>query len=425
MSIQALTPEGLGCGESDDRTVLVRNALPGERVTARVLKRGAGTLFAQAHQVCEPAAIRQRPPCRVFPRCGGCVLQHADYAAQLRHKVKTLHSALAGNAVEAELERPPVAGPRLYYRHKARMGVRRVGENVLVGFRESFSSRVVRMSHCTILAPPLAQLFPDLQATIGKLERRDRIPQIELVAGDRETAVVVRHLVPLESADRRLLTCFAQAQNSRLVLQSGGYDSLELLWPPDAKRWLSYSLIDFGLTFRFGLDDFVQINPHVNRELARAVATALERRRRSVVADLFCGVGNFSLVLARRGLAVRGYDAGTGAIARAKLNAALNGVAPRCEFRRADLYHPGHVLPQDVDQLLLDPPRSGAGPNLESWLRSPMLDRVVYVSCNPVTFASDAARLVRCGFGLADVGIFDMFPHTAHVETLGIFVRTG
>jgi 23S rRNA (uracil1939-C5)-methyltransferase len=267
-------------------------------------------------------------------------------------------------------------------------------------------------------------LLPDLQATIASLTLKDRIPQVEVAAGDSEQAIIVRHLDPLDTADRDQLAALAHRRRIRIYLQSAGYDTLELLAPLGASPWLTYSIQEFGLTYRFQVTDFTQVNPYMNRVLANRVALALQPDPEAVVADLFCGIGNFSLVMARLGAQVKGFEANAGAIERARSNAALNGVASRCEFHVADLYDPAYELPDDARYLLLDPPRSGAGTNLASWVRKRALERVVYVSCNPVTFASDAAVLIGRGFTLEEVGIFDMFPHTSHVETLGVFVRT-
>ncbi len=428
--VSCLGADGLGCAEWSGHDIRVRNGLPGEDVTTRVLKRRGGVWFSEAQVVRKPANDRRHPPCAAFPRCGGCVLQHLDYGLQLQLKSEALLKELGRHNVLPVLVRAPVSGPQLHYRHKARLGVRCLrsqengeAEHVLVGFRESFSSRVARISDCKVLALPLAELLPGLRATLAQLAGKHRIPQVEVAAGDVEQAIIVRHLEPLDTADRRLLSRFARDHDTRVYLQSAGYDSLELLWPAMAEPWLTYSLADFGLTYRFHVTDFTQINPYINRELARSVAIALNPAPGTVVADLFCGIGNFSLVLARLGAVVKGYEASAGAIASAQSNALLNGVTSQCEFQVADLYDPRYEIPRAAQQLLLDPPRSGAGPNLDVWLRSPALRRVAYVSCNPASFASDAAVLINRGFALREVGIFDMFPHTSHVETLGVFDR--
>lgn len=428
--VVSVSADGLGEGEFEGRRVRIRNGLPGEHVTTRILKRKGGIWFSEAQTVRDPSADRREPPCRAFPRCGGCSTQHLDYRVGLELKSKSLLTELDRLGVRAALIHPPVSGPLMHYRHKARLGVRCLpakagveAAQLLVGFRESFSSRVARISECTVLATSLAGLLPDLQATLSTLSQKHRIPQVEIVAGDVEQAFIVRHLEPLDEADRGRIKDLARAHGMRVYLQSGGYDTLELLWPTRADPWLTYSNVDFGLTFRFGVTDFIQINPFMNRVLSSWVAAAVRPVSGTVVADLFCGIGNFSLVLARLGGHVLGYEVNAGAIARAEENAALNGLASRCEFRVADLYDPIYQLPADASQLLLDPPRSGAGPHLDAWLRSTTLQRVVYISCNPVTFASDAAILVKNGFTLREVGVFDMFPHTAHVETLGVFAR--
>lgn len=421
----ALGEDGLGEGRFDDRCLRIRNALPGETVIARVLKRRRGAWLAEAIEVSGPAKQRRPSPCAFFPRCGGCTLQHLDHSAQLKLKEAALLEALAANGVIPRHVRSPASGPRLHYRHKARLGVRYVGDDLLVGFRESFSSRVVRMSDCKILAEPLARCLPDLQATLAGLAEKRRVPQVELVAGDGEQAVIVRHLDPLSCESRTSLEKMSRRINMHVFLQPGGYDSLHVLGAPEGRPKLTYSIMEFGVTYRFDVADFVQVNPAINRALAVSVVGALEPEPGMVIADLFCGIGNFSLVLGRQGARVKGFEASAGAISRARENAQLNGLQHRCEFAVADLYDSRHAIPVDTRRLLLDPPRSGAGPQLARWLSRAELERVVYVSCNPTTFASDAAVLAGHGFALVDVGVFDMFPQTAHVETLGVFARRG
>lgn len=423
VSVTDLGTDGLGEGHVDGRCVRIRNALPGETVVARVLKRRAGAWFAEAIEVRNPAEQRRAAPCQVFPRCGGCALQHLDYPAQLEHKERALLDSLAQNAVTPYRLRQPVSGPRLHYRHKARLGVRCVGDELLVGFRESFGSRVVRMSDCKVLAEPLARLLPDLQSTLAGLPEKSRLPQVELVAGDDGRAVIIRHLVPLSAESLASLESMSRRLDVHVYLQPGGYDSLHLPFAPGLRPQLTYSIMEFGVTYRFDVADFVQVNPVINRALASSVVIALQARPGTRVVDLFCGIGNFSLVIGRTGAMVKGFEVSAGAIERARENAQLNALGHRCEFAVADLYDSGHEIPSGTQRLLLDPPRSGAGPNLARWLSGAELERVVYVSCNPTTFASDAAVLVDHGFALIEVGIFDMFPQTAHVETLGLFVR--
>jgi 23S rRNA (uracil1939-C5)-methyltransferase len=427
VTVDALSADGLGeasfeLDSGERRPVRARNALPGETVTVRVLKRRGGAWFGEAVTPDAAAPSRQVPPCEVFPRCGGCALQHLDYPAQLAHKSARLRAELERAGVRPARLRDPVSCGQFHYRYKARLGVRVVGGELLVGFRESYSSRVARMSDCKTLAPPFVRMLPQLRDALAGLSRPDRVPQVELAGGDREFAVIVRHLCELDGADRARLRDFGRITGMRVFLQSGGYDSVVEL-DPASTPFLSYANPDFGLCYRFLPTDFTQVNPLVNRALVRTAILALAPEPGARATDLFCGIGNFSLALARRGLDVRGYESAAGAVERARLNARANGLTPRAEFAVADLYDAECPDLPESEYLLLDPPRSGAGPNLARWARSPALQRIAYVSCNPVTFAADAAVLQAQGFVLEQAGIFDMFPHTAHVETLGLFGR--
>jgi 23S rRNA (uracil1939-C5)-methyltransferase len=424
VSITALSEEGLGVGVAEQRALLVRDALPGEHVGAIVRKRRGGVWYAQAADRSADAPDRVAAPCPAFPRCGGCTLQHLDYRSQLAHKQQSVLELLARQGIAAGRVRAPVSGPRLHYRHKARLGVRVVDGAVLVGFREGFSNRVARMQACYALARPLTDALAELRDTLAGLSIVDRIPQVEVAAGDTGTAYIVRHLAPLTPADRARLAEFAAGPDRAVYLQPEGYDSIHGLDAAAAMRYLSYGNPEFGLLFEFLPTDFTQVNPAINRALVQAAVLGLDPRPGDRVDDLFCGIGNFSLALARRGARVRGLESGADAVVRAQHNAVRNGLAGRAEFAVQDLYHPSGARTSTGRLMLIDPPRSGAGPNLRTWVADDVLERIAYVSCNPRTFATDAAVLRECGFRLAEVGIFDMFPHTAHVETLGLFVRS-
>lgn len=423
LAVTALTPDGLGEGGFEGRRVLARNALPGETVNVRVLKRRRGIWYGEADDPTQSSAARRRPPCQFFPRCGGCTLQHLGHDRQLAHKQQVLLADLAAHGVTPGLVRAPYSGPKLHYRFKARLGVRVVGDRLLAGFREGFSNRVVRMDDCKTLALPFARMLPALQEALGCLRHPDQIPQVELAGGDHEQAVIVRHLVPLDDRDLQVLEAFGSRCGVRVYLQSGGYDTVTPLHA-GADAYLSYENADYGLSFEFLPTDFTQVNPYVNRALVRSALLALRPRPGARAVDLFCGIGNFSLAMARSGLHVRGFEAAAGAIDRARHNARRNGLDGRAEFALADLYDARCPDLPVAEYLLLDPPRSGAGANLPRWAAGPALERIVYVSCNPHTFASDAVVLERAGFTLDEVGVFDMFPHTAHVETLGVFTRS-
>lgn len=419
-----LDEQGLGVGPFESRLVRARNALPGETVSVRVLKRRGGVWWGEAETPRVRAAERRAAPCPNYPRCGGCALQHLSGRAQLAHKRAVLERALAAQGVTPLRLRAPVTGPRLHYRYKARLGVRRVGGELLAGFREGFSNRVVRMTDCKTLAVPFAAMLPALRETLAGLSVSDRVPQVELAGGDRDFAVVIRHLSELDTHDRQRLEAFERTTAMRVFLQPGGYDTVTPL-DPAGDAYLSYGNPEFGLCFRFRPTDFTQVNPFVNRLLVRDALLALAAPAEACVLDLFCGIGNFSLALARRGARVFGFESDEGAVARARWNAVLSGVAGRAEFAAADLYDAACPELPEADCLLLDPPRSGAGSNLERWAGRARLTRIAYVSCNPQTFAGDAARLGALGFDLQEAGVYDMFPHTSHIETLGLFVRRG
>jgi 23S rRNA (uracil1939-C5)-methyltransferase len=432
VEITGLSEDGLGTGVAAERLLRVRDALPGERVTALVRHRHAGVWYADAEAHLALAQERTAAPCPAYPRCAGCSLQHLEYGAQLAHKSAVLARLLAEAGVVAERLRAPVAGPRFHYRHKARLGARVVDGTLLLGFREGFSNRIARPTGCATLAQPLANALPELARVLNDLDVADRIPQVELAAGETGTAFIVRHLAALSRADELAIGRFAGAPGRRVYLQPGGYDTVHLLGSrgaigsdetTGALQPLSYGLPEFGLAFEFLPTDFIQVNPAINRALVRAAVIGLDPHPGDAAVDLFCGIGNFSLALARRGAIVSGFESAGTAVARAVHNATRNGLAARAEFAERDLYDPSGVAIPASRLMVIDPPRSGAGANLGTWVANRALERVAYVSCNPRTFASDAAILCGHGFRLAEAGIFDMFPHTAHTETLGIFVR--
>lgn len=350
-------------------------------------------------------------------------MQHLDYRRQLDLKEARLLAALEGAGVVPARVAPKTSGPCYHYRSKARLGVRVVGGEVLVGFRESFSSRVARMDACPTLVPALSALLVPLRSLIAGLSRPDRVPQVELAAGDHAVAIVLRHLTPLTPADQELIAGFGEDHGVRCYTQEGGYETVAPASRAAEEPYLGYGNPDFGLHFCFRPTDFTQVNMAMNRQLVRTAVDALAAPPGSRVLDLFCGIGNFSLALAARGLLVHGLEGSAEAIERARLNAQRNGLQGRCEFAVQDLYDAGSPGSRTAEYVLLDPPRSGAGPNLEAWLAAGDVLRMVYVSCSPASFAADAATLAASGYVLEQVGIFDMFPHTAHVETLGVFQK--
>ncbi len=449
--ITALSADGFGLAnfqaneQAKVREVLIKGSLPGEKVTARIHKRRRGQFWAEAQAFEELSPERVTPACAHFPRCGGCALQHMDYAQQLRHKQQLLLDELIRAGVDYQQLRAPISGPRLHYRSKARLGVRKLGDDLLLGFRESFGSRVLRMEQCLTLTADLARLVEPLRNTLLGLSIAHAIPQIELASGEGPPQVVVRHLEPLSIGDLQQLKSLELTTGATVLLQPGGPTTLHSLdgWQAGL---LSYGLPEFGLDLCFGALDFTQVNLALNQQLVACVVAQLAPLAGARVLDMFCGIGNFSLPLAQRGAQVLGIEGSESSVARAQANAQRNGLARNSQFVAMDLYskeasalfEPKAAGAQNLGWLmdanptkqpkamLLDPPRSGAGPALSSWLASralAQLSDVAYVSCNPVSFADDAKVLQGAGFTLEQVGIFDMFPQTAHVETFGMFRR--
>ena len=431
LSISRLSDQGLGGGEHNERPVWVRNALPGEVAKARILKRRGGQRFADGHPIDKLSADRVSSPCTYFPRCGGCATHHMSPNAQLAHKQQQLSDQLKLQQIEPLSWRTPVSLLRLGYRRKARLGVRVVGNQVLVGFRESFSNRVARLEACLTLTPELSRLISPLKQAVGELSDPRTIPQIELAQGDDRCAVIVRHLQPLTAEDMQVWRHFERRWAVQVLSQSKGYDTLRGISETDSDmQLLHYQIPEYGVTLGFFPHHFTQVNAPMNRELVRTVMGYLGTIGGQSVLDMFCGIGNFTLPLARAGAQAVGIEVSDEAVARAKANAQGNALADKSQFYAADLYGdagrglaihaPLEALPK---AMILDPPRSGAGPNLESWVSIQSLQKVVYVSCNPTTFAEDAKVLAAAGYALQQVGVYDMFPGTAHVETVGYFSR--
>jgi 23S rRNA (uracil1939-C5)-methyltransferase len=351
--------------------------------------------------------------------------------AQLAHKQQQLAEQLKLQQIEPLSWRAPVALLRLGYRRKARLGVRVVGDQVLVGFRESFSNRVARLNACLTLTPELSRLIAPLKQAIGELSDPRTIPQIELAQGDDRCAVIVRHLQPLTAQDMQVWRHFEKRWAVQVLSQSKGYDTLRGISETDPDmRLLHYQISEYGVTLGFYPHHFTQVNAPMNRELVRTVMGYLGTVRELPVLDMFCGIGNFTLPLARAGALAVGIEASDDAVARARANAQENALLDKSQFYAADLYGDagtGRSIHAQLEALpkamILDPPRSGAGPNLGSWVGTPSLQKVVYVSCNPITFAEDARVLAAAGYVLRQVGVYDMFPGTSHVETVGYFSR--
>jgi 23S rRNA (uracil1939-C5)-methyltransferase len=400
----------------------VEGALPGEEVTFESFGQKKSYDLGRATEILVASAGRAIPGCPRFGVCGGCATQHADARVQMAAKQRGLEDNLARlGKVEPETLLPIVYGTQWGYRSRARLSVRYVPKKggALVGFRERRSTYVVDMEGCPVLPPRVSALIPALRRLVGQLSAPDRMPQIELAAGDDETILVFRHLLPLSEGDLALLKAFAESAQVHVWLQPGGPDSAHPL--PPAASMLHYALPEFGVRIGFKPTEFTQVNLAVNRVLVSRAVRLLDPQPGERIADLFCGLGNFSLPIARRGAQVIGFEGSKPLVERARENAAANGLV--AQFEVADLFKGNVNAFGPFRKLLIDPPREGAVELVKS-LPESWPQRIVYVSCDPATLARDAGILVHTkGFRLAAAGVVNMFPHTAHVESIALFER--
>jgi len=422
--VDALNHEGRGIARIDGKVTFIDGALPGEDVRIRYRRRRARFDSADTLEVITPSPDRVQPRCPHFGVCGGCLLQHQAPAAQLAAKQESLGNLLAHvGKVSPERWLPPLTGPSWGYRRRARLGARLVpGKGgVLVGFREARSHLIADIRTCPILDERVGPLLPALRALLGALSCPDRIPQVEVACGDGAVALIVRHLVHLKAQDLDRLRTFARQHGVQIWCQAKGPESAKPLEPAEPPP-LSYRLDD-GTVMEFGPTDFVQVNDAMNRRTVSQAMDLLELAPNDEVLDLFCGIGNFTLSIARRVARVTGLEADETLLARARYNAERNGIT-NADFRPANLYADDVQWPPvRCDKLLLDPPRQGAHAILRQ-MPAERPSRIVYVSCYPATLARDSEYLVHTlGYRLAAAGVMDMFPHTSHVESMTLFVR--
>ena len=425
-SIVDLAHDGRGVAHIDGKTIFVADALPGETVVLRRHARRRNYDEAILEQVIDPSPARVAPRCRHFGTCGGCSLQHLAPDAQLEFKQRQLLENLTriGN-VQPERTLAPLAGPVWNYRRRARLGVKHVIKKgrVLVGFRERAAPFVADLVECPVLESPVDRLLTPLATLIGELSVASRIPQIEVAVAPPDTALVLRVLAPLTPADRDRLADFERRQALRLYLQPGGPETVTALTVGGAP--LAYRLPGYDVSISFAPTDFVQVNAALNQLMIDAAVTALEPQPTDAVLDLFCGVGNFSLPLARRSRRVVGVEGADELVARARDNARDNAI-DNAEFHTGNLAADVRAAPwarDGFDLALLDPPRVGAEAVLP-FVAGSGARRLVYVSCHPASLARDAGQLVHThGFRLSAAGVMDMFPHTNHVEAMAVFDR--
>ena len=438
LEVESLDLEANGVARNEGKVVFVRDALPGERVRARIVRRKPKFDVAQTLEVLRPASSRTVPGCPHFGVCGGCSMQHLEPGAQLAIKQRALEDQLWHiGKVRPETMLRPVSGPQWAYRYRARLSVRNVPKKggVLVGFHERGSSYVADMHRCRVLPERVSALLDPLRALIGGLKLRDRMPQIEVAAGEGPAglalALVFRVLDAVDPQDRAAMVAFARAHDFELWAQPKGPDSIVLWYAPGAPEdapvsRLAYALPEFDVLMPFRPTDFTQVNHRINEVLVSRALRLLDPQPGDRVADLFCGLGNFSLPLARRAASVVGVEGSAVLVERAGANARSNGLEGRASFRVANLFE---LSPEawaslgPFDRVLIDPPREGAlevAQALAADAHRPR--RVVYVSCNPATLARDAGILVHTGgMRMTAAGAVNMFPHTSHVESMAVF----
>jgi 23S rRNA (uracil1939-C5)-methyltransferase len=440
LEVESLDLDGQGVAHrADGKVVFIEGALPGETVQVSVARRKNQWEQGQVTAIARESVQRVAPGCPHFglhrEACGGCKIQHLHPAAQVAVKQRVLEDNLwhLGKVRTEQLLRP-IEGPAWGYRYRARLSVRHVVRKgvVLVGFHERKSRYVADMSVCPVLPPAISALLPALRELVAAMHERDRLPQIELAAGDAVVALVLRHLAPLPDGDLALLRDFGARHGVQWWLQPKGPDTAHRL--DEGGPALAYALPEFGVQMPFRPTDFTQVNPHINRVLVARALSRLAPQPGERVIDWFCGLGNFTLPIARSGAQVLGIEGSRTLVERAAENALLNGLSPTYEVRNlfeltaADLQALGAV-----DRWLVDPPREGAFALAKAaaelvqagsgWVPP---RRIVYVSCNPSTLARDAGLLVhQAGYRCTQAGVVNMFPHTAHVESMAVFEHDG
>jgi 23S rRNA (uracil1939-C5)-methyltransferase len=439
LDVESLDLEAQGVAHNAaGKVVFIEGALPGEQVQVRVLRSKNNWEQAEMVALRRESSQRVRPACRHFGTCGGCKMQHFHAGAQVATKQRALEDALwhLGKVRPDQLLRP-IQGPSWGYRYRARLSVRFVAKKgkVLVGFHERKSSYVADMDSCEVLPPHVSALLVPLRELVAAMAQRDRLPQIELAVGDTVTALVLRHLEPLVDGDLVLLRAFAAAHAVQWWLQAKGPDTVKRL--DEGGPELSYALPEFGITMPFRPTDFTQVNPHINRVLVTRALRLLQAGADERVVDWFCGLGNFTLPLATQAREVLGIEGSATLVQRARDNAAMNGLGEKTRFETSNLFEltPAALAALGAaDKWLVDPPREGAfalakaladlhaDPGLAPGYDAPQ--RIVYVSCNPATLARDAGLLVhQAGYRCSFAGAVNMFPHTAHVESMAVFDR--
>lgn len=428
VKIGSLSHDGRGIGIINNKTTFISGALPSEEVTCQITRKTNRFYEGESLTVIKSSENRVTPPCQHFGLCGGCSLQHMAIEAQLDHKQQTLLEQLKhfGKVSPATLL-PPLSATTQAYRRKARLGVKFVNKKnkVLVGFREKSSHLLADLQHCVVLHPQVGERLIELGHLVASLERYRDIPQIEVAISDHEAALVFRTLQTLGELDEKKLIQFGMDHHFHIYIQPNSPNNIIKLWPKNTTHRLTYTLPDDQLTFSFHPLDFTQINFELNHLMVKQAIQLLELKPNDTVLDLFCGIGNFTLPIARRVKQVIGIEGSAEMVTRAQENANYNNIT-NVSFYTANLQEltkDSTWSQQQYDKILLDPPRTGAK-EIISHFKYFAAEKIVYVSCNPATLARDAGELVhQHGYQLKQVGVMNMFPHTSHIEAIAVFER--
>ncbi len=428
--VESLDQEGRGIAHDEGKVIFIEGALTGETVGYSSYRKKPSFEQAQVTRIYKSSPMRVTPKCIHFGVCGGCSMQHLDPNAQVAVKQRILEDNLWHiGKVKAETILRPIYGLPWSYRQRARLSVRYVQKKgkTLIGFHEKRSSFVADMSRCEILPVKISNLIPLLSALVDGLSIRERLPQIEVACGDNVDVLVLRIMDPLSEADKDALRAFADAHGIQFWLQPKGPDSCYPFHPLEAPP-LTYSLPEFGVEMPFAPTEFTQVNHQLNRVMVHRALRLLDPQKGERVADFFCGLGNFTLPIARSGAHVLGIEGSAALVKRALQGAAHNGLTGNTEFRAMNLFEIDENVLASLGRFnkwLIDPPRDGAVELVKAITPETAPQRIVYVSCNPATLARDAAVLVQVhGYALKGAGVMNMFPQTSHVESIAVFERT-
>ncbi|MCX7123217.1 MAG: 23S rRNA (uracil(1939)-C(5))-methyltransferase RlmD [Gammaproteobacteria bacterium] len=427
LNVEKLSHDGRGIAHHPDgKLIFVRNGLPGEDVVLELKRKQRHYDEALAVEIHHPSVDRVTPKCAAFGRCGACSLQHLEVSAQILAKQDWLKEKLSQVKLEPQEWLPPLQEKVWGYRHKARLGVRfvRKKERVLIGFREAESNFLTDMTRCEVLHPSIGTHLDTLADLLATLSIKDQIAQIEVAVDDTQTALIIRHLAPFTDEDLQKLEPLYTQWGWIVFLQPKGLDTIHQVYPAE-KIQLSYTVMGkTAIQIPFQPGDFTQVNFSLNAKMVRQALDLLDPQATDTILDLFCGLGNFSLPIAQYAGKVIAVEGDTGMLDRARANAKNQGIQ-NIEFFVSNLFELEKTSPfyGEIDQLFLDPPRAGAEAvvrNIEYW--NPK--RIVYVSCDPVTLVRDLAILVQeKKYKLEKIGVMDMFPHTAHLETMALLTR--